>query len=289
MLDKLCNWLNRNKDKDSLCFLIMKIIYKISYEWIHSVVVIVLTLLMTEYYNIEDYLLFGICLGGIILVEIYYFVLYRYKDYKNQVRKNSDLVLNDCVTATIALDDYINANRNSGKGIFELASNLVTTSMYKTLKEIVKCEIRISIVQQFHEKGRSRKFTMISRKSKKRTSCKKIECKVEYSERKNYYFLKILKDNIDVYVFFNTKEEIDKKFFWKNNKKRSAIYQYIGMAEKIGNDDIAFLLQIDAMEKNAFGKTKDELSVFAENYISPYIQFLKHAYNMERIIKEDDV
>ena len=42
------------------------------------------------------------------------------------------------------------------------------------------------------------------------------------------------------------------------------------------------------MEKKAFGKDKDELAVFAENYIYPYIQFLKHAYTMERTIKGDE-
>jgi len=173
-------------------------------------------------------------------------------------------------------------------GVGEYASVLVTASMYKVLKDVTNCESRISVIQQFHEDGKKRKCTMISRKSKKRTSSAKKELLVEYTKNKNYYFLKILKENIDTYVFFDTKNEIDKNFFWRNNKKKSDIYQYIGLAEKVETKDIAFLLQIDAMEKKAFGKDKDELAVFAENYIYPYIQFLKHAYTMERTIKGDE-
>lgn len=289
MLDKLYNWLNRNKDKDSVGIIVLKLCYKLSYDWLHTVLNILLTLIMTNLYTDGKTSLFYVVLSGIVLLEIYFSLVNSYKKYKYQVQKNSDLILNEIVTATLALDDYINDNDGSGKGIFEYASSLITASMYKVLKEVTNCEIRISVIQQFHEEGKKkRKCIMISRKSKRRANCSKQEKNVEYTENKNYYFLKVLEDNIDTYIFFDTKKEIDKKFFWKNNKKRSNIYQYIGFAEKINTDDIAFLLQIDAMEKNAFGKNKDELSVFADNYIYPYLQFLRHAYNIERIIRKGD-
>ena len=288
MVIRLYNWLNRNKDKDNILFNGIKFLYSISFEWVHSILILIMTLFITDNYSKQNWLFFCISIIVTILIEVYFYVIDSYKKYKYQVQRNSDLILNEIVTATTALDDYINTNDQLGKGIFEYACNLVTTSMYKVLKEVTNSETRISVIQQFHVGNRKRKCVMISRKSKKRTSSAKKEQLVEYTEKKNYYFLKILKDNVDTYVFFDTKTEIDKKFYWNNNKKRSNICQYIGMAEKIETNDIAFLLQIDAMEKNAFGKTKDELSVFADNYIYPYIQFLRHAYNIERTIKGDD-
>ncbi len=288
MINRLYNWLNRNKDKENIFFIGLKFIYKISVEWVHAIIIILMTLVMTDFYEKSYWTSFAIILIIMIMIEIYFYLIGNYKKYKYQVQRNSDLILNEIITATTALDDYVNSNNKSGKGIFEYASVLVTASMYKVLKDVTNCESRISVIQQFHEDGKKRKCTMISRKSKKRTSSAKKELLVEYTKNKNYYFLKILKENIDTYVFFDTKNEIDKNFFWRNNKKKSDIYQYIGLAEKVETKDIAFLLQIDAMEKKAFGKDKDELAVFAENYIYPYIQFLKHAYTMERTIKGDE-
>lgn len=288
MINRLYNWLNRNKDKENIFFIGLKFIYKISVEWVHAIIIILMTLVMTDFYEKSYWTSFAIILIIMIMIEIYFYLIGNYKKYKYQVQRNSDLILNEIITATTALDDYVNSNNKSGKGIFEYASVLVTASMYKVLKDVTNCESRISVIQQFHEDGKKRKCTMISRKSKKRTSSAKKELLVEYTKNKNYYFLKILKENIDTYVFFDTKNEIDKNFFWRNNKKKSDIYQYIGLAEKVETKDIAFLLQIDAMEKKAFGNDKDELAVFAENYIYPYIQFLKHAYTMERTIKGDE-
>lgn len=288
MINRLYNWLNRNKDKENIFFIGLKFMYKISVEWVHAIIIILMTLVITDFYEKAYWTSFTIILIIMIMIEIYFYLIGNYKKYKYQVQRNSDLILNEIITATTALDDYVNSNNKSGKGIFEYASVLVTTSMYKVLKDVTNCESRISVIQQFHEGGKKRKCTMISRKSKKRTSSAKKELLVEYTKNKNYYFLKILKENIDTYVFFDTKNEIDKNFFWRNNKKKSDIYQYIGLAEKVETKDIAFLLQIDAMEKKAFGKDKDELAVFAENYIYPYIQFLKHAYTMERTIKGDE-
>ena len=288
MFDKLFNWLNRNKDKDSLFIIILKLLYKLSVGWLHSIVNIVLTLFLSFYFENKNWKLFYIILAIILFVEIWYSVIGWYKKYKYQVQKKSALVLDEIVALTTALDDYIVNNRDLGKGIFIHASDLVSASMYKVLKEITGCEVRISVIQQFYNNGNGRKCMMISRKSKKRTSCQSKLMNVEYTKNKDYYYLKILKDNIDTYIFFETKDEIDKNFYWKNKKKKSSIYQYIGWTEKIKTNDVAFLLQIDSMEKNAFGKKEEQISVFADNYIYPYIQFLKHAYNLERTIRKGD-
>lgn len=288
MFDKLFNWLNRNKDKDSLFIIILKLLYKLSAGWVHTIINIVLTVPLAFYYEQNNWNLFMIILTVIVIIEFCFYIVDNYKKYKYQVQKKSALVLDEIVALTTSLDDYIVNNKDLGKGIFIHASDLVSASMYKVLKEITGCEVRISVIQQFYNNGNGRKCMMISRKSKKRTSCQSKLMNVEYTKNKDYYYLKILKDNVDTYIFFETKDEIDKNFYWKNKKKKSDIYQYIGWTEKIKTDDVAFLLQIDSMEKNAFGNKEEQISVFADNYIYPYIQFLKHAYNLERTIRKGD-
>lgn len=288
MFDKLFNWLNRNKDKDSLFIIILKLLYKLSAGWVHTIINIVLAVPLAFYYEQNNWNLFMIILTVIVIIEFYFYIVDNYKKYKYQVQKKSALVLDEIVALTTSLDDYIVNNKDLGKGIFIHASDLVSASMYKVLKEITGCEVRISVIQQFYNNGNGRKCMMISRKSKKRTSCQSKLMNVEYTKNKDYYYLKILKDNVDTYIFFETKDEIDKNFYWKNKKKKSDIYQYIGWTEKIKTDDVAFLLQIDSMEKNAFGNKEEQISVFADNYIYPYIQFLKHAYNLERTIRKGD-
>lgn len=288
MFDKLFNWLNRNKDKDSLFIIILKLLYKLSAGWVHTIINIVLAVPLAFYYEKNNWNLFMIILTVIVIIEFCFYIVDNYKKYKYQVQKKSALVLDEIVALTTSLDDYIVNNKDLGKGIFIHASDLVSASMYKVLKEITGCEVRISVIQQFYNNGNGRKCMMISRKSKKRTSCQSKLMNVEYTKNKDYYYLKILKDNVDTYIFFETKDEIDKNFYWKNKKKKSDIYQYIGWTEKIKTDDVAFLLQIDSMEKNAFGNKEEQISVFADNYIYPYIQFLKHAYNLERTIRKGD-
>lgn len=288
MGNRLYNWLNRNSNRETAFFVGLKFLYKISTELIHSICVLILTMIISDLYSKTDWKMFWVCLGILIFIEIYFNFVNGFRKYNYQIRRDSNTILDEIVVATTALDDYINTNGDSGKGIFEYASNLATASLYDLLKQVTGCETRISVIQQFREGTRRRKCIMISRKSRKRTSSSKRELIVDYIEKKNYYFLKILKDNKDIYIFFDTKTEVDKNFFWKNNKKRSDIFQYVGIAEKVKTDDIAFLLQIDAMEKNAFGKSKEELSVFLDKYIYPYIQFLKHAYNIERTMRKDD-
>ena len=235
MFDKLFNWLNRNKDKDSLFIIILKLLYKLSAGWVHTIINIVLTVPLAFYYEQNNWNLFMIILTVIVIIEFCFYIVDNYKKYKYQVQKKSALVLDEIVALTTSLDDYIVNNKDLGKGIFIHASDLVSASMYKVLKEITGCEVRISVIQQFYNNGNGRKCMMISRKSKKRTSCQSKLMNVEYTKNNDYYYLKILKDNVDTYIFFETKDEIDKNFYWKNKKKKSDIYQYIGWTEKNKN------------------------------------------------------
>lgn len=288
MKKKFFNWLNRNKSKDTFLWTCLKLLYKMSIDAVHGIINVILGLFFGEYFGSESWGSVLIISIVIVLVEIYFYFVRSYKDYNYSIRKNSNLILNEITAATVALDDYIITNNDSGKGIFQYASNIVTASLYDVLKQITGSETRISVIQQFHDK-RKRYCLMISRKSQKRTSSSKERQDIEYSGKKNnYYYLKVLKENETTYIFFETKEAIDNIFYWPNKKKKRNIFQYIGVAEKVKTNDIAFLLQIDAMEKDSFGKTQDDLSAFADEYIYPYIQFLKHAYNLERTMRKDD-
>ena len=108
------------------------------------------------------------------------------------MQRNADLVLNEITSSMIALDDYINDKINdnvnsNNTGIFEYSARLVSESLNKVSKEVTGCEVRISIIQQFHDNKGRRHCSMISRKSKKRTSCLKKDIPIRYTDNSYYY------------------------------------------------------------------------------------------------------
>lgn len=179
------------------------------------------------------------------------------------------------------LDNYINEDGNTG--IFEYASDLVSSSLYNKLKEIIDCDIRVSVIQQFiHESKKN--YVMLSRNSRLRQNCPKRQKNVKYDKNKDYYYLKILEDNSEDIIILNEKE-IEKKFYYKNKNRKSNMKQYLCIPVKMEKENIVFLLQLDANREDAFGKNKEEIYNFYDNYIHPYICFLRHAYNIEKKLK----
>lgn len=55
--------------------------------------------------------------------------------------------------------------------------------------------------------------------------------------------------------------------------------------QKAYGKDIAFMLQIDVMQKNGFGKTENDIEEFCEQYVDPFIRILQNAYLVENVHK----
>ena len=285
MKEKILKWVEKNKKQETAFVNLLKFLYLISFDWLNTVLDILLTLLLTYYFEEKKWLLFGIIITSIILITIWYSMVNFYKNYKKQIDEHNKLILDEINLITTTLDNYIN-NENNVEGIFEFASDLVSASIYNTLPKFINCEIRVSIIQQFRQKSKN-SCVMLSRNSKTRQKSKKTQKNVKYEKNKDYYYLKILVDNKDSMIIFN-EEQIDKHFFYKNKDRKSDIKQYLCIPDKHQTDEIIFLLQLDAMKENVFGKDREEINNFYNNYIYPYICFLRHAYNIERNLKKKE-
>lgn len=287
MKNKLFKWVDKNKNQEQAFINLLKFFYLISYDWLNAVLDIVLSLLLSYYFP-ENKTGSIIVLITIILINIWYSLVISYKNRQNKIDKNVKMVLDENNLMIKALDEFINSEYNSndiGKGLFEHASDLVTTSMYSTLKAITNCEVRLSVIQQSENEQAKKECVMVSRRSKSTMKRRKEKKTVKYRPNKDYYYLKILVDNKDEVIILDN-ESIQELFI--NTNKKSQIYQYIGIPDKSQTSDIAFLLQLDGMEENAFGKTEEEINEFYVNYIYPYVCFLRHAYIVESKLKNGE-
>lgn len=282
-MKKFFKWLEKNKDKPLA--LLFRFLYSISNDWVKTIITLVFPIYLSVLYENGSEIVFYILMILYAIIELWYTLVNLYKNNKYKDDKDNKLILDEINVITTTLDNYIN-NESNVEGIFEFASDLVSASLYNTLQRVIDSEIRISIVQQFKFKNQ-KQCVMLSRNSKTRQKCNKSRRRVKYEKNKDYYYLKILVDNKDSMIIFN-EEQIGKHFFYKNKDMKSHIKQYLCIPDKHQTDDIIFLLQLDAMEENAFGKDREEINDFYNNYIYPYICFLRHAYNIERNLKKKE-
>lgn len=286
MKERIFRWIDKNKNQETAIINLLKFLYLISYEWLKSVLDILLSLFLSYYFTEEKWILFSIILFFIISISVWYSFKNSYNNRQNKIDKNIKMVLDENNLMIKALDEFVSVEYNNndvGKGLFEYASDLVTASMYNTLKTITSSEVRISVIQQSETENEKKECIMVSRRSKSTMKRRKEKKAVKYKPHKDYYYLKILIDNNDELIIFND-EKIKKLFISKDNKKN--IYQYIGIPDKSQTDDIAFLLQLDGMEENTFGKSEEEINDFYIKYIYPYVCFLRHAYIIESQLKK---
>ena len=273
MNNRLFKWIELNKNKEKPIILLLKFLYSITYDWIYNVLIIIIPIVLSNCEGKMYYILMII----LVLITIWYTQVNAYKKKRYKIEQGIKMVLEHINLCITSLDEYIN-NNCDGDGIFETACDLVSSSLYKTITNYTNCQIRISIIGQFIEKGK-KNCVMLSRKSMNREICTKSQRRVNYKGNTDYYYLKILSDNNDDMIILN-KEEIENNFCY-NSKIKSNICQYIGIPDKYNTDNIIYLIQLDAMEENIFGKTEEEIKLFYKNFIYPYISFLRHAYNME--------
>lgn len=286
MQNKIFYWIDRNKDTDNILINLLKLLYSLSFDWIQTILNIFIPLITTYYLEQDKYNLVVACIIVLILLNIWYKMVDTYRLREYDIRKNTNDVLREISVLFKTFDEYY-ISSNSGKGIFEYASNMVSNSMYDVLKSITKCEIRLSVIQQFHEHNKQRKCMMVGRRSKNRRNCNKnSKIVVKYNDKNDYFYLKILEENDEAYIILD-ENQINEKFCSGNKKRKQKIYQYIGITEKVETDDIAFLIQIDAMRKKIFGKNNDDIQTFIDSYILPYIMFLRHAYIIESTIQNE--
>lgn len=284
-MNVIFSWFDKNKNKETPIILLVKFLYSITNDWVFLVINIIFPIFLSPLFENKDKKMFFIILSVYVIISLWYSLVNAYKNRRNKKDKTVKMVLEESNVAITTLDNYIN-NEYIDNGIFEFASDLVVSSLYNTLQNISDCEIRVSIIQQFID-GSKKSCVMLSRRSKTRQKSRKSQRTVKYEKNKDYYYQKILLDNKDNMIIFN-QEQVSKHFFYQNKDRKSQICQYIGIPDKNSTDDIVFILQLDAMKENAFGKNRDEINEFYDNYVYPYICFLRHAYNIEKNLRKKE-
>lgn len=114
------------------------------------------------------------------------------------------------------------------------------------------------------------------------------EYKLRLDKNKNVELhTKMLAKSESSTVILLNSQEVQKQFkYHKESEERERkIQQYIGIADTVCNRDATILLQIDTSTENGFGKTKDEISLFIETYIMPYMVLLKMHYENNRLFE----
>lgn len=288
MKKRLFKWVGKLKKEDNAIFNLLKFFYLISYDPLKQLFDVLLSLWLSHFFTQKKWNCFIAVVVIMALLNVWYWLINSYRNHKRKYDKNSKIITTEINAMTTTLDNHI--IENGSTGVFEFASDLVSSSLYNKLHEIIGCEIRVSVIQQFVEDGKNN-CVMISRKSKSRQNCQKSQRVVKYNNKnktiKEYYYMKVLVDNDDNMIIFN-QNEIEKKFFYKNPDRKSDVKQYLCIPEKMQTTNIVFLLQLDANIEDAFGKTEEEIYHFYDNYINPYVCFLKHAYNIARNLDSKD-
>ncbi len=285
-MDAIFKWFDKNKNKETPLILLVKFIYSITTDWLLLIINIIFPIYLSPLFENKNKKMFYIVLLIYIAISLWYSIVNTYKNRRNKKDKAVKIISEEINAAITTLDNYIN-NQYIDNGIFEFASDLVVASIYNILKDIADCEIRVSVIQQFIE-GTQKNCVMLSRRSKTRQKSRKSQRKVKkYIYKQDYFYQKILFDNKDSMIIFN-QEQVSKYFFYQNKDKKSKVCQYIAIPDKNSTNDIVFILQLDAMKENAFGKNKDEINRFYDNYIYPYICFLRHAYNIEKNLRKKE-
>lgn len=284
-MNAIFGWFDNNKNKETSIILFLKFLYSISNDWIYSIINIAFPIYLSPLFENKDKKLFIIIFSIYVILSLWFSMVNAYKNRRNKKDRNVKFISEEINAAMTTLDNYIN-NEYLDNSIFEFASDLVVASIYNSLQGIVGCEIRVSVIQQFIDDSQ-KNCVMLSRRSKTRQKCRKSQRKVKYEKNKDYYYQKILVDNKDSMIIFN-EEQVNKHFIYQSKDRKSQIKQYIGIPDKNSTDEIIFILQLDAMKENAYGKDKNEINVFYDDYIYPYICFLRHAYNIEKNLRKKE-
>ena len=278
-------WFEKNKNKETPLILALKFLYSITNDWLVLIINTLIPIFLPILFEKKNKFQFIILLIIFILFSWWYSIVNLYKNRRNKKDKNVKVINEDINVAMTTLDNYIN-NEYVDNGIFEFASDLVSSSIYNSICNITGCEIRVSVIQQFIENSK-KNCIMVSRRSKKRQKSRKQQKTVKYKKHKDYYYNKILLDNKEDMIIFN-ESQVEKNFYYQNKDRRSHICQYIAIPDKNSSNEIVFILQLDAMKPDAFGKNREEINDFYDNYIYPYICFLRHAYNIESNLRKKE-
>lgn len=281
MYEKFFRFIEKTKDNNNPIILFIRLIYSLTSDWQLNVINLLAGAYIPHLFTCEKDWFICVFLGLVLIVNFYYYLVkkYRIREYGN--RKLSDEVMKSCMLITNTLAEYQIENI-SAKGFFQYSAQFVCQELYTCLKQYFNCEFRISVVQQFVRNEGKTYYKMVARKSEKRSKASQLTQK---NGQLPYYYEKLFNENTQYCICLQNKEEIDKARFVYNSRTKSKIQQYIALLEDAGSDKVAFVLQIDVMEKNKMGKDRITMERNANRFLLPFLSILTNAYQHERALQ----
>lgn len=286
MTKLIIKFVKKYRSSKSPGILFLKFIYSVSSEWLLGIFNLIVGAFVPNVWNNEIAIGWKILFFAVlVLANYYYHIIRQYKAKEFKYRLLADNIMDSCTVISNALANFTIKNKD-GKGYFEFASNSICSELYECLKEHFKCEFRVSVVQQFPKRNQNSLpyCKMIARRSAHHLQNTTSEEYKIPSKEDTYFYVKLFQNEEASYFCLVNEEEISKKRFFYKRKKHSKIQQYVAVLEEAYSDNIAFILQVDCMEKGKLGKTTDEIEEFAARFFAPYVSILNNAYQHERVL-----
>ena len=218
----------------------------------------------------------------IIYFSLYIFILIGFSAANKHIlkqRKNSELnrsVIDELQNNITSLTRYMSTlGPDEKEEIFASLSQFVCNSLYTIFSnQYEDRSFRISVIKQILNRNELM-YTMPGYKS---NSLSKGDNRPQPVSNCEKFFKNILMTSIEKTYILDEKG-IKKKFGPTHEK----ITEYIAISHKGDFDNICFILQLDCTKAGSFGKNKEEIEDFIQQYIEPFIKLLENAYVQERM------
>lgn len=282
-IKKLYKWLDEYKNNDDVFILLLKLLYSFSIkDATHPIISMFLTVLISVLLAVDNKnaltVWFWLIVAFWLFETIGYNICILYQRRNFQTRKMYERIISDTDKIINSIGLFVQNNNTWKTHIFKKTCNLVSQCIYDTLYAVYGAKVRVSVEYQFTKEGE--KFSkMISRCSVHHCDPQNKSFKLVDSSKK--FFQQVLKGNKIGVHFINKDEFVIKKWYINEAHGKSIIIkQYIGIAASINDTDVAYILQIDSLNKSLFGDTLEEAESFADIFIKPYINIISMAYTM---------
>lgn len=283
-MKRIFEWLYRKRNEDNALTQFLKLGYALGrITWLHTVVSAGLGIAIPIFYEMGNmYLFWGFI--SIMVIDILFVALcnsYQKSLYTKRQFSSSLLLEQSSLLKSIVIE--IENNKNWKNTIFKTVSELVCEIIYRSFKEILNCETRISIEYIFNKQSRSsasseRYVKMSGRRSHQRSTVKKS---MPLNRRNKYFSYQIFANN-NCGINILEESQINNASVWyKNPNNNVDVKRYIGIAVSIYDDtDVKFILQIDCLDDINFGdnNSDEDIKNFIEQYLMSYINIVSLSY-----------
>jgi len=284
MMSCFFDWLDKNKEKDSIIIQICKIIYTIEIKTVPHIIFttimgIIIPILWGEVRRFSIVLLILL-----VLQNIAFWICDRYHVRVFEERKFAASILADQSALLNSMTIMIHDTSTWKTEIFKKTCDMVCARLHEEFKNVYKCNVRVSIEYTFEKEFNGVKKLcrkMAGRCSGDRSQTKKA---TKLSNRNKYFSYKIFKENLIGIHYLKENDLKDKTKWYKNPNHSIEVIQYIALASSFNDKDVSFVLQVDCLEPFTFGEkdTYEEMKKFANVYLKPYVNMISLAYLLGR-------